>query len=850
MHNLVMKMRNVNIRKYLTILMISILILSGFGTIISVKGAGVSDQNLTPDETYGWFTEVRIDGVASDTTDEPSMDCFVGEKGVEMQPSFHENITQDPLDAANITHSEVLNDEVKRLVGKDWKSMNSTDWVNGSENFKWITDTIYAETGSFEDNQALPGTFEFDIPNEATPGIYRIPINMQITNYSQTNDQWYGPHQVKEYIWVELAGNAVVGDMSIDPGVEFKQKSIMVTNQAETDLNNVTLKLEETDLEDDAGNQVNLHNPDDTTYVNEIVEGSFHNMKFRVTVPKKMEPQDYELDYTLTATRETDGKTITERGTVTVTINKVAELTADIQGNQIPQGTTKETFTVEFTNTGNLPLQQIKVKANTDGHYFFIPKDYYEDGKPQNESAMKEIGDLKKGESTTVEFVLGMDKQLQIGKHKLDFDYKAYYFDENGGVTGESVYALTGTIDDPYGLLAPSEEPTGFIEVTENPDYTPLQGGKLGINSPYSIQNIEVTDSGYQEIAAEIENNGEVNYGNVMVEMDLEGTPFTSVGTDKQTVMMKGDRFSLDAGTTKKVTFGVNVQSSKIRSMISANDSTFEADLHVTALNQDMVKEVEKTVTAEGQVEGLGPKLKVTPNREERIPVGETFELEYEITNVGDEPVYQLEVAITPTVATEVTHKFSDADEALYFRQASTPPAASDSTVQPAQVNLQPGESTTVTFEMRASKDLKHGDIYYYSVNIMAETRDGQQNWQTLTSVQAEEKEEPEPVVPPAAIWIAVPLVILLVVIAILYRMEMTPLFSKGEEEKETEFEEISEVPPGEGEFGEEVEEGEGEPSESSEEETEPDETPKEPEEQESEEESEEESPWGDEPNF
>nr|AGF93018.1 hypothetical protein FLSS-7_0027 [uncultured organism] len=824
-----------------------------------VEGAGVSDQDMTESEEFGWLTGVSINGEESDTRTRPYNDVFIGQKEVEIQPeyTFNQSAAQGKH-GLNVSYAttrpqardlEILENGAWDSEGAEWDEVNESpfDW----DVYEKSIPLYFGNTDDKPWDDPLTRdlwTFTFDVSEEANPGIYRIPLKLRADIYNASAETWSGQQITYEYVYIELAGNAKVAanDVTVTPGTEFEETSVPVENQGEQDLTHVNLTLDVS--ESDLSNQgVFIHDPKETTYMKELPHGSSRNFPFRITTPLDASPGNYEVEYTLMGTREEDDVKVTENGTVMITVEKVVELTADIHENEVMQGTSRETFTVEFTNTGNLDLEKIEIKAGTDGDYFFTPIDHYDDGQPsKGETPFKDIGDLRKGESETTDFVFGMKKQLQIGKHKINFDYSAYYYDEDGEITSErSRYVETGTISDPEGLLAPSEEPMDFLEVTENPEYTPLDCGEIGILEGHEIQEIELTDSGYQEIKVEIENNAEVDYGDVNVEMEAEGTPFTTSNSSEQVVDMKEDAFDLSAGESRMVSFGVNVQSSTIESMLDEDEPVFNTGLHINATNQDLLVDIEETIEAEGKVSGIGPGMDVTIEQEEEIPVGESFELSYTLTNTGDEPVYDLETTVNPTVPNNVTHLFDEPDEALYYRQAMTSPGPSVSAVAPSQENLAPGESTTVTFSMKSSTDLKEGHLYFYNLNITAETRDGEQTWQSLTSVQAEQQEETsdqsESMFSGSLLWALIPIAILVVVILITYMMKKKPSSSEGSETEENDFEDFDEVSPQESEFKED-------PKELSDDET--TEIESEENQQETGDEESEETPWGDEPDF
>ncbi|MGM0405377.1 MAG: hypothetical protein ACQEQM_04470 [Thermoplasmatota archaeon] len=775
------------------------------------EGAAVSDEELTSDPEYGWLNAVEINGDFSDVDDEPEEDVFVGQKEISMRPYFNENVTEQPLDSANITHSEVDTENIDRLVGDDWESNNSADWINGSNNFEWITDTIYTNTGEFSGVEEFAGNFEFDIPNEATPGIYRIPIMMQIENYSSATDQWYGSHENWEYVWLELAGNTEVEDRTLEPGIEFANRPITVANVGNSDLEDVSLMLDESDLVDEEGTEVTIHNPDDTSYVDYISQGWSNQFNFRFTVPFEMEPGEYEVDYEITATREEDDEIITEHGTVTITISRIAELSAEIVENEINQGTPKQEFTVTFTNTGNLDLERISVEP-VDEFPFSVPSEYYEHSTATTDDPMVDIGDLEVGESTDIDIILGIDQNIQIGQHKLFFDYEGFYFDSEGEVTGsEGFYEV-----DDLGLVADTDEPYAWIEVTE-PDVA------LDVGA-YDLDSVRVTDMGYQTVSITLVNNGYVDFTDAEIMLDTTDTPFINPSDPQQdTIEMLDESFTLYAGSSRQVNFGVMIDTEFIEQRLVDDRPIYTADLTMNALNGDTLNESEMSLSTDGEVLGVGPQLSISGDIDDNTVVaGEEFELTYTIENKGDEPIRSLNVRLSPNVPNVDIESFDSAQDAIYFWQAGSSPASTVWNVEPEDTVLYPGESTTVTFNMVSSSDMQEGAIYHVDLEVGG-TAD--QTWQTTATLRTEEDSSTKPILSTQLSYILVAIIIgvFFALGVFIYKRDKKSKAEKEELEQEPEYEEEEYT-------HEEIEEEEIEPEPATESEWEEEEPPAPPE--------------------
>ncbi|MFW6040682.1 MAG: COG1361 S-layer family protein [Thermoplasmatota archaeon] len=745
--------------------------------VIPAEGAGVSDEELTPNDEYGWLDGVRLDGTFFDTDEEPEMDCFVGEKEIPLEPRFYENFTGQ----ANVTYSEILTDDIVRLAGDEWDSMDEDDWVDGSDTFEWITDVIYDDTGAFTSIAmgTYIGTFEFNVTNEANPGIYRIPVELQVTN--ETGGTWYGPHTNLEYVYLEISGNAGVNDIEIDPGIEFERIPISVQNQGDTDLEDVSLTLDQSDMVDEEDNEITIHNSDHTSYIDYILSGGSRDMYFRFSVPLNMEHGDYDVGYELTATRADEEVVITEEGTFTLTIEPFAELSADIEENSLVQGTTKREFTVNFTNTGNLDLKRVSV-APDEGGPFSLPNDYYLYSSATRDDPLVEIGDLDVGESVEVDFILGIDQYIQVGSHKLFFEYEAYYYDTMGEYTGiEDFYDVHD-----LGLVADTDEPFAWIEVTE-PDVA------MDIDATH-IDTVRMSDMGYTTISVVVQNNGYVTYSDAVISLHTSGTPFINPSDhNANRIEMTNEPFTLGAGSTRTVNFGVLIDTDFIEQRLEEDRPIYSAGLTLEGINTDTIEEAEVYFNVEGEMRGVGPRITVLGEPEDNTVVpGEKFELTYNIKNTGDEPVTSLKVTLSPHTdgALLESYGFESGQDAVYFRQASSPPGSYIWTVEPEENQLNPGENTTVTFQMVSSGDMQEGSIYHLDITVNGETATGSSSWSSASTIRTEESGGTKPFFTPQVSWIIVALIlgIFFILGLMLHKMEKMPFErSKGPTEKEQE---------------------------------------------------------------
>lgn len=102
---------------------------------------------------------------------------------------------------------------------------------------------------------------------------------------------------------------------------------------------------------------------------------------------------------------------------------------------EIYQGTISNTFSLTFSNIGNIDLRNVEVELYTDNaEYFYNPNFYYD----ENNHAIKqpvddtiELGDIKTGKSVTKEFTLRVIENLPPGLYKIPIKYTASYNTSN-----------------------------------------------------------------------------------------------------------------------------------------------------------------------------------------------------------------------------------------------------------------------------------------------------------------------------------------------------------------------------------------------------------------------------------
>lgn len=769
-----------------------------------------------------------IIGSMEDTGEPHPDDATVGETYVAFDLELYAQAAPAGTNVTSVVYSEQptkLDEDVdyEDATGDDWSepevdpiddwSWDTNEMTEGYYNSSHPGNNPYFWVGNYFEDKSWS---YFNVSTEAEPGIYNMSVTM---NFEREGDTWTSEELTQHFTFM-ISRNAEVQDRTLQPPLEFEQRTITVANVGDQHLEHVNLTLNEDDLVDSDGTQVTIHNPDDTAYVdiiqwhpdpNIILSRDFN---FQLTVPLDMDPGEYEVNYTLEATRADDEETVTEYGTLTITIEEIVELSAEIEDNEVTQGTPMENFTVTFTNTGNLDLERISVVPYTDeieagvDSPFSRPGEYYENFDPTMDEWFISLDeDLGVGESTTVGMTLGIDQDIQIGEHKLNFMYEAYYYDHLGEITGEEeyveIYDYEAVGMGSHWLVADTDEPYAWVEVTE-PE-VPID---LTVSN---LDTVRITDTGYQEISIRLENQGRVEYSDVNLKLHTEGTPFIHPeDEDMETIEMLDEPFTLGTGYTeegpddyiREVRFGVVVDSEFVEERLAEDRPIYTAEFTFEGTNDDLLTEVEYSLNANGEVRGIGPKIMLRQvDGGNEVTVGESFELTYELENIGDEPIRDLEVMIEPHIP-EVGTTFEDGQEAVYYRQASTPPGPYVGTVEPADQTLEPGENTTVTFHMKPSSDMQEGSIYFYSLTIQGEAQEGERTWDSFSTIRTEEGDSTKPMLTTPLSYILVALIIGIAFVVGLYVYKRKPKSKKPEEEKleeeEPEFEEKLEEEPSE----------------------------------------------------
>ena len=791
---------NKKIKKNLARLVIAVLLISTVAAVLPFATEN-TEAAATPEgeDNYGYISNLNArydlhyndeDGdnswgegtePADDWPGAPAGQVTVGEKDVMFEPIFFANTTVDfptsRQDAINVTLAQV--EEVQRLdENVDYEDAESGDWSLDTGVVEWQEDQdTDGSSGGFT-GEADIGPFSFNVTEDAEPGIYRVEMEFTLKNYTVA-DGWYSNDKTQtEYVVFEVENNVLVHDMAVTPGdYEFDSYNLQIENPYDPDpftgvsgagwdyyasywggggewrswqddpshqqLQHVNLTIDESEMQG-----ITIHNPGDTTYLGTVNEGPIYNANYVITVPRDTPTGEYQVPYEVKAKRVTDSGLydeaawIMESGTFTLTIEPLPEITATIvEPTSIMQGTTKTNLTVDFENTGNMDLQHLEF--NLAPSAYGTSNDYYDEYyNPQAEDEERIVEELPVGETATFTFMIGLDKNIQLGEHEVKFDVDAWNYTYDNGFTQQN---SPGQMD----------YPSDRFSVTENPDYIPLRGGSIGLTNWYNP--VRVTDMGYQTITAEIVNEGMVDYTDIEVQLDLSETPFDNPSGTGDMVMMYDQPFTLNAGNTRDVQFGVIIDTTFIEDRLDADNPVYHADLHISALNTDILDTEEKTITTRGMVAGMGPKIMVRePTEENKVKAGKSFELTYTLENIGDEPVRDLQVTILPNVIGAGGTQFVDGQEAVYYQQAVVPPGAYIATVEPSETVLNPGESTTVTFHMKPSSDMQEGAIYYYNLEINGEQETGNYNQQSGTAIRTSEDKSTKPMLSDNITWLLI----------------------------------------------------------------------------------------------
>jgi hypothetical protein len=433
---------------------------------------------------------------------------------------------------------------------------------------------------------------------------------------------------------------------------------------------------------------------------------------------------------------------------------------------------------VNITNNGNSDLNRVTYRLNVEDpawDYFRDPMVYYSysSGPAVLMDPISIMFDTHIiGEVKSFEFEVIVAKEIPIGEHRLPIIYDGFYF--NNGTLGEPTdMAFVNGVDGvPNGIN--DLELVFAIVVTD---------GQLNchVTTVTAAADLDKDDIRSEVITVNVQNDEQYAFIDILATADFTGTPFYAPLIDTATgqppapasrnhVIQAQNAYvqdPLDAWAEGGV-IGLEFRVDTDPTMVP---DRYPFSLTITAIIRNTLVEVTTTVIAgaEFDFEGYGPEIVITAFTADDIVPGEHFDLALTIQNLGDDAARDLWVSIPSdgtdeypwTVEADFKDQFDwssvysnwfevtgpidipddmfytveslDVDNIreiieinLYMEGVYSEPG---STIEVIKItDLEPGATTTCTFDMIADKDMVNGKPYTIDVSVEGINPDGTDN--------------------------------------------------------------------------------------------------------------------------
>lgn len=586
----------------------------------------------------------------------------------------------------------------------------------------WSTQTFFTNKDFDE--------FSFDVKEKCEPGDYAIEVKVTLwVRTSWDNDKL--KFNLTSLTETEFLDFTILSRINLDgevtptiqdnagnivplyAGATFQEIIVPVRGKGGITVSDVTATMTPT--------LISLSN-NDPAYIANLASGVNSELAFRIEVPSTLDPQVITgCTLTITYTRDDQGdvQTITED---TVNLRFVIAYTPLLTppahndyaetADKVEQGDGDHTFDdLTFTNSGNVPLQDVVITLDLSNARYFNNGDfYYDESNNGIQRSLRDIemtidGPIEKGKTSTVEFTPAvLNKYLPPGVYKIPIDYEAWYYD-TGEVAGSTAWKQT--TDGEYwtitGVIGEQERPYIFIEVEDD----------NGFSADANVGNLQIT-AGSQQVNFNVAMTSYENYNLNTVEFTLENADGNG-STDIEIVNGEWDTPNWVAGGWFNVPFTVSVAP-------DAEIGVHKFNVVMNALNQ---KNEDETMTFEIEIEvvPIAPALTIVGvATDTKIKAGEEFQLQITIMNTGG----------------------STASDITVLNVFNT--AQLTSNTNTAEITeLEAGAVETVTYTVVADENIDTGVTYASAVQAKwTDTRDNQIQYNGIGNawVRSGEKEE------------------------------------------------------------------------------------------------------------
>jgi len=412
---------------------------------------------------------------------------------------------------------------------------------------------------------------------------------------------------------------------------------------------------------------------------------------------------------------------------------------------------TDEPLRVEVTivNNGNTPLYNVEFEIDPTGFtYFRNPRFFWDDaGTLDYDTITEPIDVFDVGDSVTFTIEMIVMNDIPIGEHRLPILYRGFYFDDG------SLGAATGFIDTNGGT---------DLEVIFS---LWVDDGTIAVH----VSNIAVGGSGDKDditaetITVTIVNDEQYDFIDIMVTADFTGTPWYMPVIGMSNPLVDANEANAASPTAAWAAGGNLVVTFDVDTDPSLAPDRYPFTMEITAVIEETLQivtiNVDYTQGAVIDYTGYGPEIFISAFTADDIIPGEDFDLVLTLENTGDDTLRDVTVMILTDgtyeydwdLEQEFKQQFDWSDVYANWMDVSGPITIPDDMFytmddldvdnvreiveinlymdgvysQPGArielihiIDLAPGASFDVTFQMFTDKDMVNGKPYDFPVEI------------------------------------------------------------------------------------------------------------------------------------
>ncbi len=268
--------------------------------------------------------------------------------------------------------------------------------------------------GDIKGSQSVPASFEIRIPNEANAGSYTLPVVVNYT-YLQNAEQ-----QGTDSITYRYVEKKVVFDLpfKVKSAITIEVSNVTAENISAGGSGFITLILNNTGTDTGKNVVANLSRSGDSpiipvsssVFVGTLDPGTSVTAKYKVSVSKDAEPQDYPV--TITAIYDNaDGETVvTPSQKIGIPVGSDTEFTVTSQVPELHPGE-KGYVQVTYRNDGSVPVYGAEVRISAVDPF-------------TSADDLSYLGDIQPGESANARFGLTVADTADTKMYGLDSEVK------------------------------------------------------------------------------------------------------------------------------------------------------------------------------------------------------------------------------------------------------------------------------------------------------------------------------------------------------------------------------------------------------------------------------------------